>query len=262
MDLGLRDRISLVTGASAGIGAAVALRLAEEGARVIICARQAQRAQRTAEEIHDKTGAEIQAVPADCTKEQDIARLVDTILSSFGRIDILVNSLAGPRDSGVLELSDQNWIDGLNVKLLSHIRCVRALLPHMMERRWGRIVNIIGTHGHQPHSFLITAGVVNAALQNFTKALAGFAAPHNIRVNTVNPGPIETERMQYAMEVQTAQIRTSMQEARRVWEEETLLKRFGKPDEVAAAVVFLVSEPASYITGATINVDGGQTRGV
>ena len=107
----------------------------------------------------------------------------------------------------------------------------------------------------------MTAGVVNAGLQNFTKALADIAAPHNILVNAVNPGPIETVRMQYAMDVQTGQTEMSSEEARRKWEEETLLKRFGTPDEVAGAVVFLASGLASYITGATINVDGGQTRG-
>ena len=261
MDTGLKDKVALVSGGSTGIGAAVALRLAQEGAQVALCGRDGERAKSTAAEIKQTTGANVQGIAADCTNEQDVSRLVETTIASFGTVDILVNSLAGPRDRGFLLLTDQDWTDGLNLKLMGQIRCARAVLPHMMERKQGRIINIIGTHGHQPHSFLMTAGVVNAGLQNFTKALADIAAPHNILVNAVNPGPIETVRMQYAMDVQTGQTEMSSEEARRKWEEETLLKRFGTPDEVAGAVVFLASGLASYITGATINVDGGQTRG-
>ena len=262
MDSGLNNKVALVSGGSTGIGAAVALKLAQEGARVALCGRDGERAKNTAEEIKQTTGADVQGIAADCTKEQDVSRLVETTVASFGSVDILVNSLAGPRDRGFLLLTDQDWTDGLNLKLMGQIRCARAVLPHMIERKCGRIINIIGTHGHQPHSFLMTAGVVNAGLQNFTKALAHVAAPHNIRVNAVNPGPIETVRMQYAMEVQTGQTEMSPEEARREWEDETLLKRFGTPEEIAATVVFLASDLASYITGATINVDGGQTRGV
>lgn len=261
MDTGLRGKVALVSGGSTGIGAAVARKFAEEGAKVALCGRDGARAETMAEEITRTTGTEVRGIAADCTKDEDVRRFVETAIASFGSVDILVNSLAGPKDGGFLELSDQDWIDGLNLKLLGQIRCSRAVLPHMIARKQGRIVNIIGTHGHQPHSFLVTAGVVNAGLQNFTKALAEIAAPHNVRVNAVNPGPIETVRMQYAMEVQTGQAGISWEEARREWEGETLLKRFGTPEEIAAMAVFLASDLASYVTGATINVDGGQTRG-
>lgn len=261
MDTGLRGKVALVSGGSTGIGAAVARKFAEEGAQVALCGRDGARAETMAEEITRTTGIEVRGIAADCTKDEDVRRFVETAIASFGSVDILVNSLAGPKDGGFLELSDQDWIDGLNLKLLGQIRCCRAVLPHMIGRKQGRIVNIIGTHGHQPHNFLVTAGVVNAGLQNFTKALAEIAAPHNVRVNAINPGPIETVRMQYAMEVQTGQAGISREEARREWEGETLLKRFGTPEEIAAMAVFLASDLASYVTGATINVDGGQTRG-
>ncbi len=262
MDTGLRGTAALVSGGSAGIGAAVAMKLAEEGARVALCGRDGNRAERTAADIRRATGVEALGVAADCTKDADVSRFVRTAVESFGAVDILVNSLAGPRDGGFLELTDRDWTDGLNLKLLGQIRCARAVLPHMIARKRGRIVNIVGTHGHQPHSFLVTAGVVNAGLLNFTKALADIAAPHGIRVNAVNPGPIETDRMRYAMEVQTDQTGVPPEAARREWEDETLLKRFGTPGEIAAAAVFLASDLASYVTGASIDVDGGQTRGV
>jgi 3-oxoacyl-[acyl-carrier protein] reductase len=152
-------------------------------------------------------------------------------------------------------------MDSFNSKLLGQIRCARGVFPHMAKRKWGRIVNVIGTHGHQPHGYVMTAGIVNAGLINFTKALAELGAPHGILVNAINPGPIETQRMQYLVDAQSTQFKISATDARREWEDGTLLKRFGLPEEIAAAVAFLSSEVASYITGTYLDIDGGQTKG-
>lgn len=261
MDLGLQSKVALISGGSTGIGAAVAFRLASEGARVAVCARNAQRLQDTVKEIKAKTGGQIVGFAADCAQQSDVAALVEATVSHFGGVDILVNSVAGPKTAAFLELSDQDWLESLNLKLMGQIRCARAVFPHMAAKQWGRIINVIGTHGHQPHAYLMTAGVVNAGLLNFTKALAQLGAPYKILVNAVNPGPIETERMQYVLDAKSSQFNISREEARLEWEEGTLLKRFGVPNEIAAAVAFLASDHATYITGASIDIDGGQTRG-
>jgi NAD(P)-dependent dehydrogenase (short-subunit alcohol dehydrogenase family) len=262
MDLGLKGKAALVSGASAGIGAAVARRLAAEGARVMMCARDADRVTETAQRIKGETGSDVHGMRADCTRDADVRSLVEATVARFGGVDILVNSLAGPKTADFFDLTDQDWIDGLNLKLLGQIRCARAVFPHMAKRKWGRIVNVIGTHGHQPHGYLMSAGVVNAGLMNFTKALAELGAPHGILVNAINPGPIETQRMQYVLQAKSSQFNISAVEARRQWEEGTLLKRFGTPEEIAAGVAFLASEVASYITGTYLDIDGGQTKGV
>jgi NAD(P)-dependent dehydrogenase (short-subunit alcohol dehydrogenase family) len=262
MDMGIKGKVAVISGGSTGIGAAVALRLATEGACVVVCARDAGRLKATAENIKKATGGDVRAIDGDCTRDADVTRLIDATVSAFGTVDILVNSVAGPKTAEFFALSDQDWMESFNLKLMGQIRCARAVFPHMVKKKWGRIVNIIGTHGHQPHAYLMTAGIVNAGLLNFTKALAELGAPHGILVNAVNPGPIETERMQYVLQAKHEQFNVSVEEARRQWEQGTLLKRFGRPDEIAAAVVFLASEVSSYITGASIDIDGGQTKGV
>ena len=262
MDLGIKGKVAIVSGGSAGIGAAVAERFVSEGVRVVACARNMERLQKTVQRIKGASGGEILSFAADCAKQDDVDALVKFTVSSFGGVDILVNLLAGPKTAEFFELSDDDWIEALNLKLMGQIRCARAVFPLMKSKNWGRIVNVIGTHGHQPHAYLMSAGVVNAGLLNFTKALAELGAPHKILVNAVNPGPIETERMQYVLTAKSAQYNISIQEARRQWEEGTLLKRYGVPEEIAAVVAFLASDLASYVTGASIDVDGGQTQGV
>jgi len=262
MDLGIKDKAAVISGASSGIGAAIANRLLTEGARVIICARNEKRLLKTVDDLKTQTGGKVLGIAADCSKQSDVDKLVNFAVSSFGGVDILVNSLAGPKTADFFELSDDDWLEALNLKLMGQIRCARTVFPHMKAKNWGRIVNVVGTHGHQPHAYLMSAGVVNAALLNFTKALSEIGAPHNILVNAVNPGPIETERMEYVLKAKSVQYNISTQEARRQWEEGTLLKRYGLPHEIASVVAFLASNLASYVTGARIDVDGGQTQGV
>ena len=262
MDLGIKGKIALVSGASTGIGAAVVTRLASEGARVVACARNEGRLQKAVQEIKTAYGGNVLGFAGDCARQEDVDALVKFAVSSFGGVDILVNLLAGPKAADFFDLSDDDWHEAFNLKLMGQMRCARAAFPHMKAKNRGRIINVIGTHGHQPHAYLITAGVVNAALLNFTKALAELGAPHGILVNAVNPGPIETERMQYILRAKSAQHNVSIQEARREWEEGTLLKRYGLPNEISAVVAFLASDLASYITGTSIDVDGGQTQGV
>jgi 3-oxoacyl-[acyl-carrier protein] reductase len=260
MDLGLANHVALITAAGRGLGLAIAQELAQEGARIVLSARNAEKLAAAVDKIVAETGAEIIGIPADGTKTEDVERLVEQAEKRFGRIDILINNSAGPGTAEFVSLSDEDWYAALDVKLMAQIRCARAVFPGMVKRGGGRIVNLAGTHGLLAHAYAITAGVVNAGILNLTKALAEQGAAANVLVNAINPGPILTERMDYLTEMKAKELGLSYDEARAQLVSETLLKRFGTPQEIAATVAFLVSKRAGFITGTYINVDGGQVR--
>lgn len=260
MDLGLRDRVALVTAASGGLGFAIAKELAAEGAKVVIAARDPDKLAAAAAAIRSATGGAVKAIRADCTRVDEIDAMVKQTEAELGRIDILINNSGGPPTAPFVELSDRGWMDAFDAKFLPQVRCARAVFPGMTRRKWGRIVTLIGTHGRTPHAYAITAGVVNAALLNLTKALAELGAPDNVLVNAINPGPIETDRMRYLVTQQAKKLNISEAESKRMITADILLGRFGEPDEVAAATLFLASTRASFITGVMLDVDGGLTR--
>jgi 3-oxoacyl-[acyl-carrier protein] reductase len=262
MDLGLRGKVALVTAASAGLGYAAGRELAVEGAVVVLAARDRAKLDKARAELETATGGSVHALAADCSKAADIDRLVADVESRFGRIDILVNNSGGPPSAPFTELNDNDWIAAFDAKFLPQVRCARAVFPGMAARKWGRIVTFVGTHGRTPRAYAITAGVVNAALLNLTKALAQLGAPDNVLVNAINPGPIETDRMKYLVAEQARTLRIDVDESKRLITRDILLGRFGRPEDIAAAAAFLVSERASFITGAFLDVDGGLTRAI
>lgn len=257
MDLGLSDKTAVVTASSRGLGRAIAEELAAEGARVVISSRDSTALEAVAADIRSRTGADVTPVAADLLDPQQVERLVDETERRVGPIDILVNSSAGPPTKPFASLSDDDWREALDVKLLAQIRPCREVLPRMMARRGGRIVNIVGTHGLYPHAYAVTAGVVNAALLNLTKALAEEGASANVLVNAVNPGITRTDRITYLAEVRSKEEGITMEEAERKMVGDSLLKRMADPREVSALVAFMVSERASFMTGAIVAVDGG-----
>jgi NAD(P)-dependent dehydrogenase (short-subunit alcohol dehydrogenase family) len=257
MDLGLNGRCALVTGGSMGIGKAAALELAAEGCHVAIAARGREALVAAAAEI----GHETLALQADCTRPEEIQRMVAEVHGRFGRIDILVNSIGAAKSGQFLKLSDEDWRESLELKLFGIVRCCREVVPHMRSQRWGRIVNLIGHRGRQPETQAMPAGVANAGLINFTKALADEVVRDGILVNGVSPCPMETRRLDYMVKAKAAMMGITEEAAREEFLRDIPIGRFARPEEIAPLIAFLASERNSYISGTTIAIDGGATRG-
>lgn len=260
MNLDLGGKTALVTGASLGIGRAIAQELAQEGVNVAVNARDGERLATVAEAIAKATGARVVAVAGDMGVAGDITRVVESVRREFGRIDILINNAGSSPAGRIHDVSDETWFKSLTLKPMGYVRCARAVIPDMRRRRWGRIINVIGRSGHQPRPWYLVGGAANASLLNFTKALADELAPDNILVNGINPGPVQTPRWDdhIAQGAKTNQAAADAVLAQMI--ATVPLGRVGTPEEVSGMAAFLCSERASFITGALINIDGGGTR--
>ena len=261
MDMGIKGRAAIVTGGSRGIGRETARQFLEEGVRVMICGRNAETLEKTRAELAKTTGGEIHATVADMTKEADIARLVDAAKQRFGTIDILVNN-AGQMYSGRFAvMNDAGLKEQLETKLFGFLRAIRLVYPMMKERHWGRIVNLIGGAGKEPDPYMFGSGITNSALLNITKSLSTEFGEDGVLVNAVCPGWVDTNLWQRNAQGLAAELKTQTEEeARRLAARKNSLNRFGKPAELANAIVFLCSERASYITGVSLNLDGGRLK--
>ena len=258
MDLGIENRVALVTGASRGIGRAVALALAAEGARVVACARDAGALGKLTAEI----GPAAVAVPGDLSRLEEVERVVREAHDRFGRIDILVNNAGAIRAGDFLATPDAQWTDDWSLKLLGYIRMARAVFPIMRGQGGGRIVNVVGAAARNPSSSYLAGGAANAALVNFTKGLADLGAESGILVTAVSPAATRTERWDTLQAQQAAATGRSIAEVQAQALAPYKLGRIATPEDIAALVCFLVSERASFLTGICVTVDGGATRGV
>ena len=258
MDLGLTGRVALVTAASKGMGKASAMGLAAEGAKVVMCARTESDLKNAAEEIRAKTKAEVLAMPADVTKKDDVAALVDGALKTFGHIDILVANAGGPPRGYFEDMTDEQWQGAFDVSLLSVVRLVRAVLPSMKARRWGRILTIQSVSVKQPIPELLLSNAVRPGVAGMMKTLAGQLGKDGITVNTVCPGKIMTDRFLGGQKISGLSREEYL--ARAV--DDVPVRRVGTPEEFANVIVFLASERASYVTGVSVQVDGGLVRGL
>jgi len=261
VELGLQGRVALVTGGSKGIGRACAAAFAAEGARLALCARGAEGLARVAEELGAK-GAEVLTIPADLAEPEAARRVVEGVLARFGRLDILVNNAGAIRGGDFLGTPGEQWAEDWRLKILGYTRLAQAVLPPMRARRWGRIINIIGAAARNPTPDYMAGGIANAGLINFTRALADLGAPDQILVTAVSPGATATERWDGLVAQRARAQGRAPEDLRRELERAQPLGRIGRPEDVADLVVFLASERASFLTGVSITVDGGTSRGV
>jgi 3-oxoacyl-[acyl-carrier protein] reductase len=257
MDLGLKGKVAFIAAGSRGLGRAVAEELAAEGASLVLCAREARTLAETATAIADGTGAHVLAVPADVTVLDDIERVIESGTERFGHIDILVTNAGGPPAGKFDQLTREQWEEATRLTLFSAIELTRAVLPGMKERRWGRILNITSIAVKQPVDNLILSNSLRAGLTGFARTLANEVAAEGITVNNILPGYTRTERLEDLARMMAEKQGISADEFRGRWEKEIPMGRLGEPREFAALAAFLVSERASYITGTSIQVDGG-----
>ena len=262
MDLGLKDRVALVAAASKGLGKATALELAREGCDVAIVSRNADVLDATAAEIREATGRRVLVVPADVGDEAAVERLVQVVLAEYGHIDVLVNNAGGPPPGTFTDVSDEDWLHAVQLNLMSAVRLTRLVLPGMRERRWGRIINITSVSVKQPMPTLILSNAVRVGVVAMAKTLAGQVAGEGITVNNVCPGSILTDRITQLTQADAQREGISFDEALARRAAAIPMGRIGLPEELAALIAFLASERAAYITGTTIQVDGGAFNGL
>jgi 3-oxoacyl-[acyl-carrier protein] reductase len=261
MDLGIKGRRAIVTGGSSGIGFETARLFLEEGVRVLISGRNAGKLTKAHDDLVKTTGGEVHAVQADMTKEDDIKHMVDKAKEKLGGVDILVNN-AGTMYSGRFAVFDDNEMkQQLDTKLFGFMRAIRLVYPMMQAQKWGRIVNTIGGAGKEPDPYMFGSGMTNAALLNLTKSLSTEFGEDNVLVNAICPGWVDTNLWRKNAEGLSKEFGVKSEEdARRLAARKNSVNRFGKPEELANATVFLCSERASYITGVSLNLDGGRLK--
>jgi 3-oxoacyl-[acyl-carrier protein] reductase len=248
MDLGILDKVAFVAASSQGLGKSVALELAKEGAHVIICGRNKESLAAAQDEINKAGSGEVLAIAGDLSVGADRHRMLKTAFEKYQKIDILVTNSGGPRSGKFEELDQEDWHNAYELLLASTVDLIRGVLPTMKAQRWGRIISITSQAVKQPVANLILSNSVRASVVGLIKTLASELGAYNITVNNVMPGYTETNRLKNLIAA-NPKVSQAINEIP--------LGRFGQPEEFAAAVTFLASERASYITGVSLAVDGG-----
>ncbi len=262
MDLGLKNKIALVTASSKGLGRASAEALAQEGAKVAICARTEKDLRAAADAIATATGRELLAIPADVSNGQDIRRVVREVTNHFGTLHILVTNAGGPPAGYFQDFEEKQWREAFNLTMMSAVRLIRLALPYMQDQRWGRIINITSLSVKEPIEDLILSTSIRAAVHGMAKTLANQLGQYGITVNNVMPGTIQTDRIEQLAQHKANQTGQPVAEILAEMGQQIPLKRVGRPEELGALVAFLASERASFINGASIPVGGGRLSSI
>jgi 3-oxoacyl-[acyl-carrier protein] reductase len=260
VDLGLNGKVALVAASSKGLGKASALALAREGARVTICARTETDLQAAAEEIRREAHAEVLAVPADLTNAAGIQSVVRATVERFGAVDVLVNNSGGPALGRFPDLTDDDWRQAFEVVTLNFVRFVREVVPHMREKRWGRIIAIQSSSVKEPLQHLDLSNGIRPGIAGLMKAIMPDLAKDGITINLVLPGMFLTSRIHAGLASGSARERKLAEEELAPLAATIPLGRLGEPIELGHLVAFLASESASYITGGVYQVDGGSIK--
>jgi 3-oxoacyl-[acyl-carrier protein] reductase len=263
----LTGKTALVTGGSKGIGAAAALSLSEARAKVAICSRDGEELSKTAAEIETKTGHRVLAIQADVRSEADVKRLMQEVVSSLGGVDILVNNAGSVGQIGPFEeIPTELYASLYDLNVVSMVRLVKAVLPGMKAKKWGRIINISSENGLQPDPDMTPYNLTKAAIINFSKSLSKSVGAYNILVNTVSPAFIYTPLVAGMLGDIAARTNVTPEQALQRFLAEKRpnieLKRAGRIEEVGAAIAFLASEQASFINGTNLRVDGGSVASI
>ncbi len=262
MDMGLKGKVAIIAGGSQGLGKAVAIEMVREGAKVAIGALDDPELPKAVEEISAVTGGEVLGIPVDVTKAEEAKNFIRKAIEHYGTVDILVNNAGGPPSKTFLEIDDDLWNMGVRLNLMSTIIMTREAVPTMIEKRWGRVINMTSIAVKQPIDGLILSNTVRSGVIGLAKTLSNELASYNITVNNVCPGYTMTERVRKLAIVTAEKQGTTPEAVVKGWESEVPMGRMGTPEEFAALVTFLASERASYITGASIQIDGGWYKGV
>ena len=262
MELGLKDRVAIVAASSQGLGQAVAEGLAREGAKLALCARTQSTLNATAEDIRKRAGVEVLAKILDVTVYDQVRRFVAETVEQFGRVDICVTNAGGPPAKPFRETTVEDWQAGINLNLMSTLYFAREVLPLMQKRKWGRFITITSASVKQPIDNLVLSNSVRSAVSGLVKSLSNEYARDNVLVNNVCPGYTLTARLDELSNKLAKAEGLTPESIRQRWASQTPMGRVGRPEEFANMVVFLASERASYITGASIAVDGGFVKGL
>jgi NAD(P)-dependent dehydrogenase (short-subunit alcohol dehydrogenase family) len=258
MEARFKGKTAIVTGASRGIGRAIALRLASEGAQTVLCARDGNLLDHAVKEIEHQ-GGRASALAVDLRQMEAARRAVDFTIETYGQIDIIVNNAGATKRGEFVQLTDEDWADGFALKFFGAMRLTREAWPHLKTRA-GSVLNISGVGGRMPGPQFAIGGSVNAALLSFTKAMADIGVRDGVQVNAINPGSIRTDRFRRMLETNAAQEGIDVEAAERKLIESARTTRIGEPEDIAALVVFMVSPEGRFLQGALIDMDGGATK--
>jgi len=257
----MSQKVAIISGGSGGIGKTIAKAYAKLGINVVLLARNEERLKDAVKEI-DSNGGTSKYVIADVTNTCTLQNAVKEVYEMFGHIDIIVNCAGGGPVGGILDISDEQWSENINIKQQGCVKLTRESIPYLIKSGGGHIINIIGVFGKQPHPDFIIGSMINAALLAFTKAVSEEVAKFNIYVNAINPGATDTELWKNTLDEMALKSNVSAEMINKSISEASPFGRIANPQDIANVAEFLISDNAKFITGSSINVDGGAYRGI